>query len=124
MVSAKESPVHDNYKQLVVEADATDTVLLSPHRSPAYRVMRTELSESLEREETVVLGHTVGIDDVLRLYFEGDLSSGFAFGGQGAGRIGEVVPVAEIIHATVSEFYETVTALERFLPSPGSASEQ
>jgi enoyl-[acyl-carrier protein] reductase II len=30
MVSAAESPVHDNYKRLVTEADATDTVMLRP----------------------------------------------------------------------------------------------
>ena len=41
MVSAAESPVHDNYKRLVTDADATDTVVLSAHSSPAYRVMRT-----------------------------------------------------------------------------------
>jgi enoyl-[acyl-carrier protein] reductase II len=122
MVSAAESPVHDNYKQLVLAADATDTVVLSPHSSPAYRVMRTPLTEALEREETVVMGRTVGIDGVLRLYFEGDLSAGFAFGGQVAGRIGDVAPVAEIIHATIAEFYEAVTALQRFVPTADSLS--
>jgi enoyl-[acyl-carrier protein] reductase II len=116
MVSSAESPVHEAYKNLVVGADATDTVVLSAHRSPAYRVMRTPFSESLEQEPSVVMGSTVGIDGILDLYFKGNLDSGFAFGGQVAGRIDGVRPVAEIIHGTVAEFYDSVRALARYLP--------
>lgn len=118
MVSAAESPVHHNYKALVTEADATDTVVLSAHSSPAYRVMRTAFSESLEREPSVVMGRTVGMDGVLKLYFDGDLDAGFAFGGQVAGRVTEVLPVRQIVHETVRAFYEVVTGLGRFLPDP------
>ena len=116
MVSAAESPVHDNYKGLVTGADATDTVVLSAHSSPAYRVMRTPFSEDLEQEPSVVMGRTVGMEGVLKLYFEGDLNAGFAFGGQGAGRVAEVLPVERIVHETVGQFYEVVRALNRFLP--------
>ena len=111
MVSAAESPVHPNYKQLVVKADATDTVVLSAHSSPAYRVMRTPFTESLEKEPVVRMGQTVGIDGILDLYFNGNLDAGFAFGGQVAGLIAGVVPVAEIIDSTVSGFYATVARL-------------
>lgn len=116
MVSATESPVHDNYKRLVTEADATDTVVLSAHSSPAYRVMRTQFSESLEHEPSVVMGRTVGIDGVLKLYFEGDLDAGFAFGGQAAGRVAAVLPVKRIVWETIRSFYEVVAGLGRYLP--------
>jgi enoyl-[acyl-carrier protein] reductase II len=111
MVSAAESPVHDAYKRLVVDADATDTVVLSAHSSPAYRVMRTAFSESLEQEASVVMGATVGINGILDLYFGGNLDAGFAFGGQVAGRIDAVRPVEEILTTTISEFYATVGRL-------------
>ena len=75
--------------------------------------MRTPFSESLEREPSVVMGSTVGMDGVLKLYFEGDLSAGFAFGGQVAGRVAEVLPVRQVVHDTVREFYEVVEALRR-----------
>ncbi len=116
MVSAAESPVHENYKRLVTEADATDTVVLSAHSSPAYRVMRTPFSEGLEREPSVVMGHTVGMEGVLKLYFEGDLHAGFAFGGQAAGRVSEVLPVRQIVHETVRDFYDVILTLSRFVP--------
>jgi enoyl-[acyl-carrier protein] reductase II len=116
MVSAAESPVHENYKGRVTGADATDTVMLSAYSSPAYRVMRTPFSESLEQEPSVVMGRTVGMDGVLKLYFEGDLDAGFAFGGQVAGRVKAVLPVQEIVHETMRGFYEVVDGLRRFLP--------
>jgi enoyl-[acyl-carrier protein] reductase II len=116
MVSAAESPVHANYKGLVIGADATDTVVLSAHSSPAYRVMRTPFSEALETEPSVTLGSTVGIEPLLDLYFRGDLTRAFAFGGQVAGRIDDIVPVADILHRTIAEFYDTVAELGRFMP--------
>jgi enoyl-[acyl-carrier protein] reductase II len=121
MVSAAESPVHDNYKQLVVGSDATDTVLLSRFSSPAYRVLRTAFSQSLEREERVAMGDTVSIESVLSLYFEGDLDAAFAFGGQVAGRIDRVKTVAEIVHETVRGFYRVVASLGSWL---GGAEDQ
>lgn len=117
MVSSAESPVHDNYKRLVLDADATDTVVLSPYASPAYRVMRTPFTESLEGEPKVVMGQTVGIDGILDLYFNGRLDRGFAFGGQVAGRITEAEPVRDIVHGTIAEFYATVDRLQRFTPA-------
>ncbi|HEX5267611.1 MAG TPA: nitronate monooxygenase [Acidimicrobiales bacterium] len=119
MVSSLESPVHENYKRLVMDADATDTVVLSPYSSPAYRVMRTPFTEALEHEPSVVMGATVGIDGILDLYFGGHLDRGFAFGGQVAGRIRELLPVRDIIHRTVAEFYEVIGSLDRFLPPAG-----
>jgi enoyl-[acyl-carrier protein] reductase II len=111
MVSAAESPVHANYKQLVVDADATDTVVLSAHSSPAYRVMRTPLTESLEQEPAVRMHERVGMDGVLELYFQGNLEAGFAFGGQVAGLVKSVVPVQEIIESTMAGFYAAVDRL-------------
>jgi len=62
-----------------------------------------------------VMGSTFGIDALLELYFEGKLDGAFAFGGQAAGRVDEVLPVAEIIHGTVAGFYECVAALGKYV---------
>ncbi len=88
--------------------------MLSAHHSPAYRVMRTPFSEALEQEPSVVMGTTFGIDALLELYFGGKLDGAFAFGGQVAGRVESVAPVADIIHGTIAGFYETVAALGKY----------
>jgi enoyl-[acyl-carrier protein] reductase II len=108
MLSSQESPVHANYKQAVLDAPETGTVFLNRYAKPGFRVLATPLSEKLEREERVTLG---SLDNILDLYFQGNLDAAFAFGGQVAGRIDEIKPVAQIIEETVAEFHDTVAAL-------------
>lgn len=117
MVSAAESPVHENYKRLVVESPETGTVFLNRWHKPSFRVLATERSEAHEHsDERVALGT---LDGILRLYFEGDLSAAFAFGGQVAGRIGGVEPVGTIIRDMIDEFHAVVGELARRYPAPG-----
>src|SRR5512135_1357487 len=64
MVSAAESPVHDNWKQAIVAAAETDTVFLNRFSRPGLRCLRTRNSERLEREEHVgldVLGRAMDL---------------------------------------------------------------
>lgn len=109
MVSAAESPVHEHYKRAIVDAPETGTVFLNRWHKPGFRVLATPRAEAQERsDEPVALG---SLDGILSLYFDGDLDAAYAFGGQVAGRIDEVLPVAEILDGTVREFRAVVTDL-------------
>jgi len=110
MVSAAESPVHENFKQAIVDAAETDTVFLNRHHRPGLRALRTERSERLERDSEVSLGE---LGRILELYFGGDMEASIALSGQVVGRIHSVQPVAEILHQTVQEFRETGRRLGR-----------
>ena len=101
MVSAAESPVHDNWKQLICDASEDDTFLLNRETPPAFRVLRSPFSERAEAEGRPVVPT---LENVLDLYFNGNLDASFAFGGQVAGRIEEVKPVAQIVAETMAEF--------------------
>jgi len=109
MVSAAESPVHDNYKNLIVGSAETNTVMLNRFHKPGFRVLATPYSEA--REQSLDQIPMASLDGLLSLYFEGDLDAAFAFGGQVAGRIDAVRPVKEIIEQTIEEFHDTVRAL-------------
>jgi enoyl-[acyl-carrier protein] reductase II len=95
MVSTVESPIHDNWKQAILAAEATDTVFLNQHTSPAMRALRTEYSSALEfdRERNAM----AEFGDIAAVYFKGDLSAGIALSGQVAGRIDDIRSVAEVI---------------------------
>src|SRR5512134_81524 len=47
MVSALESPIHVNWKNAIVAAPETGTVMLKPEKGPALRALRTQRSERL-----------------------------------------------------------------------------
>ena len=109
MVSAAESPVHDNWKNAIVEAEETDTVFLNRFHSPALRALRTDKSTELEKaSERNVMGDFGNAQD---LYFGGDMNSSIALTGQVAGRIDSVRPVREVIDEVRDEFFATVNGL-------------
>ena len=110
MVSALESPVHDNWKQAIVGAAETDTVFLNRHSKPGLRALRTERSTRLERDESVSMGEFGTVKD---LYFGGDLEASIALTGQVAGRIESVRPVAEILADTMAGFEATIAELAK-----------
>ncbi len=110
MVSAAESPVHQNFKDAIVNAIETDTVFLNRHHRPGLRALRTRRSEALERQEEVPLTE---LGTVRELYFGGDMESSIALSGQVVGRIDEVKPVAQIFRETVEEFSRVAKELGR-----------
>jgi enoyl-[acyl-carrier protein] reductase II len=110
MVSAAESPVHDNWKDAIVAAAETDTVFLNRFSKPGLRALRTERTTRLEHEDHVPMtefGHA------LDLYFGGDMEAAIALVGQVVGRIESVRPVADVIVDTMREYHEVVGRLQR-----------
>ena len=114
MVSSRESPVHDNWKDAIIAAKETDTVFLNRHQSPALRALRTNKTTALEYDTQTNAMSEFGT--ALDLYFGGDMEASIALSGQVCGRIDAVRPVAEILAEIKSEFFETVSAMsERYL---------
>ncbi len=108
MVSAAESPVHENWKQAIVESAETDTVFLNQRHSPALRALKTERTVELQFAEHNVFGD---FGNPLDLYFGGDMEAAIALSGQVAGRIDEVRPVADILTDTMAGFHASVADL-------------
>src|ERR1700743_1094350 len=111
MVSATESPVHQNWKDAIIAAEATDTVFLNQFSKPALRALRTERATHYER--TLLPGYDgppvmAEFQNTQKLYFGGDMEASLALSGQVAGRIESVRPVGEIISQMVEEFSATL----------------
>ncbi len=101
-VSSAESPVHHNYKQAIVDADDTGTVMLNRKSTPCVRALKTERTAEIEREGSFDRSIFGSVKDV---YFGGDMEASLALAGQTVGLIHEVLPVAEIIRSTVEGFH-------------------
>lgn len=110
ILSSTESPVHENWKNAIVNAQATDTVFLNRSGpGPALRALRTERTTKIQKEGVDnIFGEFAGTQKV---YFEGLLEEGIALTGQVAGRIKEVKPVAQIFDETMEEFHRVVSKM-------------
>jgi enoyl-[acyl-carrier protein] reductase II len=114
MVSCLESPVHDNWKQTIIDAAETDTVFLNKFHSPALRALRTERTSRMEKaiEENVMSQ----FGNAQELYFGGDMEAAVALSGQVCGRINEVKPVKQILDEVSEEFFTTINQLAEQYP--------
>lgn len=109
MVATVESPIHENWKQAIVAARETDTVLLNRHAAPSLRVLRTERSNALEFDvATNAMEHMARHQE---LYFGGDMDSALALSGAVAGRINSIEPVAKVISECAKECLERLSVL-------------
>lgn len=112
MVSAAESPVHDNWKQSIIAAKETDTVFLNRHgNGPALRALKTERTKRLEMQPSEnIFGEMA---NALDLYFGGDMEAAIALSGQVAGRIDSVKPVKQIVDEIMAEFHAVADAISK-----------
>jgi enoyl-[acyl-carrier protein] reductase II len=110
MVASAESPVHDNWKQAVVDGRETDTVLVNRNFRPAMRALKTDKTVHLDRENEPA---TLGLDAMMRTYFGGDLEAGVAMSGQVQGRIHSIEPVADILSSAWAECQAVLVELGR-----------
>jgi enoyl-[acyl-carrier protein] reductase II len=114
MMASVESPVHENMKLAVVAAGETDTLTINHHNRRPVRVLRTATTESFEHKSE---GDPMALlGSIMDLYVGGDMEASLPQCGQVAGRIDEVLPAAEIIRRTVTEFEAVIAGLaDRYL---------
>ncbi|UGT58762.1 NAD(P)H-dependent flavin oxidoreductase [Nocardia asteroides] len=98
MLASEEALVHTNFKDAIVAADDTGTMLLDLPGNPTMRVLRVGMAARISDHaaEAKLLGR------ITDLYFGGDLDASVANTGQVSSRITELRPVADIVRDTWS----------------------
>jgi len=110
-VTAKECIAHQNYKEAIVKAQDTDTVITCRKLLPA-RSLKTEFSHKLlELKDSGASAQDIsdflGYSRARKAQLEGDLIGGEAYCGASAGLIKKVMTVSSVIQQLV-EGYEPV----------------
>lgn len=111
--ASKESPVHANTKQSIVDKAATDTIYSDRYDGIFCRVMKAPgaiksiaIGESMPKNQ--LAGHAMNAFKTLSLAIhEGDLEEGVQLIGQVQGLIGDVPSCAEIIKRVMDEVDQT-----------------
>ena len=110
-VSSKESPVHDNFKNKILDSTIQGTWILNKTSKPVIRALRTDFTKKIHEAGVMEMKDMSNIQD---LYFGGDMNAAPALSGQSVGLIDEVKSVKDIIDQTVSEFNEACNNLTKF----------
>lgn len=118
-----ESSAHDTYKQAIVGASDSGTVLFAKKIAPVRALknrwveeVRAAESRGSSREE---LERVYGQSHSRRGILEGDLEEGELEMGQSSGLVHEILPAAEVVRKLVQEF-ETGAARMRAFATPPS----
>jgi enoyl-[acyl-carrier protein] reductase II len=109
-VSSKESPVHDNFKNKIIDSDEAGTWILNKKSKPCIRALKSEMTSKIHEEGVMEMTALMNIKD---LYFGGDMEAAPALSGQSVGLIDSVKSVETIIKETISEFNTTCLKLSK-----------
>ena len=103
-VSSKESPVHENFKNSIIDANEQGTWILNKKSKPCVRALKSDFTEKIHETGVMEMSQMSGIQN---LYFGGDMNAAPALSGQSVGLIDKVKSVSDIIEETIGEFNET-----------------
>ncbi len=107
-VSSKESPVHVNFKNKIIDSGIDGTMVLNKKSKPVIRALKTELTNNINERGVMDMSEMINIKD---LYFGGDMEAAPALSGQSSGLINEIKPVKQIIDEIIDEFNSTCNKL-------------
>ena len=107
-VSSKESPVHINFKNKIIDSGINGTMVLNKKSKPVIRALKTELTKNINEKGVMDISAMMNIKD---LYFGGDMEAAPALSGQSSGLIDEIKPVKQIIDEIIDEFNSTCNKL-------------
>ena len=114
-VAVDENPAHPKYKQAILEAEDTDTVITCRKLMPT-RSLKTEFSRRLlELEQSGAsvenLRDFLGYRRARESQLDGDLDQGETFAGASAGLIKEIIPAARVVQDLVEEYDKVIKHL-------------
>ena len=107
-VSSIESPVHENFKNKIIESGIDGTYILNKKSKPVIRALKTNLTKDIDEKGEMDMTALMNIKD---LYFGGDMEAAPALSGQSTGLISEIKPVKQIITEIIDDFNTTCKSM-------------
>jgi len=107
LLASPECPCHDNYKQAVLKAKDSDTIVTGRSVSAPVRILKNQMSNEYIKKERAgatrdELEHLT-IGSLRRAVFDGDMINGSLMMGQIAGMVKTMRPIAQIFEDMVNE---------------------
>ena len=118
LLASEECPIHDNYKQAILKAKDSDTIVTGRSVGGPVRVLKNKMSReyvSLEKKgATLEELEKVTLGGLRRAVFDGDTERGSLMSGQVAGMLHEIRPVRDIFHSLYADSKVVLENTARF----------
>ena len=115
LLVSRECPIHDNYKQALLKAKDSDTVVTGRSVNAPVRILKNQMSREYLSRERAGAGrdeleqYTLG--SLRRAVFDGDTRTGSLMAGQVAGMLHEIRPLRTILEELCAGCDETIRSL-------------
>lgn len=101
LLATDECPIHENYKQKVISANDTDTIVTGRNTGAPVRVLKNRMAREyirmIDRGATLEELERLTLGSLRKAVFEGDVDNGSFMAGQVSGMVKEVKSIKQII---------------------------
>lgn len=101
LLATKECPIHDNYKQELIKAKDTSTVVTGRIKGAPVRALKNRMTREYQRLEQSNIGQMelehLTIGSLSKAVFDGDIKNGSMMAGQVAGQIAQIKTVEQVL---------------------------
>ena len=115
LLVSEECPIHPNYKQALLKASDTDTIVTGRTTGAPVRVLKNKMAKEYIRmeKENIPLAERekLTLGSLRRAVFEGDTEMGSLMAGQVAGQLHEIRPVRAILEELHADYQSCVKGL-------------
>ncbi|MEQ2442548.1 nitronate monooxygenase [Pseudoflavonifractor intestinihominis] len=115
LLVSEECPIHPNYKQALLKATDTDTIVTGRTTGAPVRVLKNKMAREYVRmeKENIPLAERekLTLGSLRRAVFDGDTEMGSLMAGQVAGQLHEIRPVRAILEELYADYQKCVKGL-------------
>ncbi len=100
LLLSEECPIHINYKEAIIKAKGSDTVVTGRNIGAPVRIIKNQMSKAYIQKEkegaTLMELEHFTLGSLRRAVFDGDVKTGSVMAGQTVGQINKIRPLREI----------------------------
>lgn len=116
LLGSEECPIHQNYKDAVIKAKDTSTIVTGRIGGTPVRILKNKMAKEYVKKErqgaTIEELEVYTLGSLRKAVFDGNVDEGSLMAGQVAGMIHEIKPVKDILEGLISECQEAYQKLE------------
>lgn len=115
LLATEECPIHENYKQLIVDAKDISTTVTGRSKGVPVRALKNKMTREYQKLESQNISserlEELTLGSLSKAVFDGNISEGSFMSGQVAGQVKEVKKVATVL-AEITDYQQVIRGIE------------